>query len=654
MSEKRLAGRYELTAKVGGGGMAVVYKGHDLLLDRTVAVKVLRPQFAQDEDFIRRFRREAQAAARLSHPNVVNIYDVGQEDETHYIVMEYVEGETLKDLIRREAPLDMHKAVHIAVQIGEALEHAHQNHIIHRDIKPHNILLGTDGRVKVTDFGIARAVSSATITQSGSVLGTVHYFSPEQAKGGVTGEKSDLYSLGVVLYEMVTGHLPFSGTSPISVALKHLQENFQEPRQINPAIPQSVENVILKALCKEPSRRYASAREMVEDLRTALSPERLWEEKKNPEETTDDDPTLVLPAIPGSLSHITQPPRNGNHDAADSSGNPRKEESFFSQSWVKISLWIVGILILIGLTFFIIQKIQDAFVVPEIEVPSVVNMPLDKAELLLREKGLKYDVKAEIYHDTVPAGNIIKQDPPPKEKIKAETPVMLTVSKGKESIPMPDVTLKDEREARTLLVDFKEIKVTTEYSDTVPAGQVIRQNPSQNSPVVPKETVAELTVSKGKELFEMPSLIGKTRDQAEAILKKNDLVLKGTQQEESYFDKGLVVRQWPVQPGEKVSAGQEVTIVLSSGLKADAVKVEEPIMAIVEEGKLTTVTIMVSDARFQDSLYVEEKINKSKEYTVNLVLSPTHNAVISVYKDGVLQVTRNVTYQEVMGTPSGG
>lgn len=652
MSEKRLAGRYELLSKIGGGGMAVVYKGHDLLLDRIVAIKVLRPQFGQDEDFIRRFRREAQAAARLSHPNVVSIYDVGQDEETHYIVMEYVDGETLKDLIKREAPLDIHKAVHIAIQIGEALEHAHQNHIIHRDIKPHNILIGSDGRVKVTDFGIARAVTSATITQTGSVLGTVHYFSPEQAKGGVTGEKSDLYSLGVVLYEMVTGHLPFSGDSPISVALKHLQEDFQEPREINPSIPQSVENVILKALCKEPSRRYASAREMVDDLKTALDPKRLWEEKRDPDAIGEDDPTLVLPSLGGHLTHGNLANEVGSNVEETAARNEKK--NFLSYGWVKATLWIVGILILIGLAFYVIQRIQDIFVVPEIEVPSVVNMPLDKAEFLLREKGIKYEIQAEIFHDTVPAGYVIKQDPPAPEKIKAETPVMLTVSKGKESIAMPDVTLKDEREAEALLVDFKEVKITKEYSDTVPAGQVIKQTPSPQAPVVPKETVVELTVSQGKEVFEMPNLIGKTKDQAEAILTKYDLILKGTQQEESYFDKGLVVRQWPVQPGEKVSAGQEITIVLSKGLKADAVKVEEPIIAVVEEGKMTNISIKVSDARYQDFLYLEEKINKSKEYTVDVVLSPTQNAVISVYKDGVLQVTRTITYQEVMDTNQGG
>ncbi|MBE3554591.1 MAG: PASTA domain-containing protein, partial [Thermicanus sp.] len=330
------------------------------------------------------------------------------------------------------------------------------------------------------------------------------------------------------------------------------------------------------------------------------------------------------------------------------------KEKLLSRSWVKALIWILAIVVVIGLTFFIIQKIQSLFVVPEIEVPLVTNMPLDEAKLKLSEAGLHAEVQGEVFDDRIPAGNVVKQDPPPKEKIKAETPVMLTVSKGKETTAMPDLTLKEEREAQTLLVDFKEVKITREYSDAIPAGQVMRQNPLPQTPVVPKETVVELTVSKGKEAFDMPNLIGKTKDQAAAILLKNGLILKGTQQEESYFDKGLVVRQWPVQPGEKVSAGQEITIVLSSGLKADAVKVEEPIMAVVEPDKPTTISILVSDARYQDYPYIEEKISKSKEYSVDLVLSPTHDATITVYKDGVLQVTRTITYQEVTGTNTGG
>lgn len=292
-----LGGRYQVIERIGGGGMALVYRAHDILLNRNVAIKVLRNQFVHDEEFIRRFRREAQSAASLSHPNVVSIYDVGQEDEVHYIVMEYIEGKNLNEIIKERAPMQVDESVRIASQICDALDHAHMNQIIHRDIKPHNILIGRNGRVKVTDFGIARAVTSTTITQTGSVVGSVHYFSPEHAKGVTTGEKSDLYSLGIVLYQMLTGVLPFLGESPISVALKHLQEEFEEPRLLNPLIPQSVENVILKSMRKNPEERYQSAKQMLQDLETCLLPERRSEAKMQFQDDDDEDRTRIIPAI---------------------------------------------------------------------------------------------------------------------------------------------------------------------------------------------------------------------------------------------------------------------------------------------------------------------------------------------------------------------
>ena len=260
MEGKKLGGRYEVISRVGGGGMAVVYKAKDLLLYRYVAIKVLNESLSNDSEFIRRFSREAQAAASLSHPNVVNVYDVGTEGHTHYIVMEYVEGPTLKEWIQQNGPLPPETVVDIASQICDGLAHAHENQIVHRDIKPHNILLGPGGRAKVTDFGIARAATSSTITQTGSVMGSVHYFSPEQARGGVIGERSDLYSLGVVMYEMVTGRLPFDADSAIAIALKHLQEPVEDPRKYAADLPDSIRNIILKALEKDPEKRFVRQR----------------------------------------------------------------------------------------------------------------------------------------------------------------------------------------------------------------------------------------------------------------------------------------------------------------------------------------------------------------------------------------------------------
>ncbi|MCL6617261.1 MAG: Stk1 family PASTA domain-containing Ser/Thr kinase, partial [Anoxybacillus ayderensis] len=267
---KRLNERYKIVSLLGGGGMANVYLARDMILDRDVAIKVLRFDFANDEQFIKRFRREAQAATSLNHENIVSIYDVGEDEGVYYIVMEYVRGSTLKQYIQQHAPLSVPKALDIMEQLTSAIAHAHANRIIHRDIKPQNILIDEHGKVKITDFGIAVALSSTTITQTNSVLGSVHYLSPEQARGGVATEKSDIYSLGIVMFELLTGRLPFSGESAVSIVLKHLQTETPSPKAWNPSIPQSVENVILKATAKDPFYRYQSVQEMNEDIRTAL------------------------------------------------------------------------------------------------------------------------------------------------------------------------------------------------------------------------------------------------------------------------------------------------------------------------------------------------------------------------------------------------
>lgn len=284
MEGKKLGGRYEILSRIGGGGMAVVYKAIDHLLNRHVAIKVLSESLSNDSEFIRRFTREAQAAASLSHQNIVNVYDVGRDGYTQYIVMELVEGITLKDHILENGPLPIDEAAEIAIQICEGLAQAHENQIVHRDIKPHNILLGHNGRVKITDFGIARAASSSTITQTGSVMGSVHYFSPEQARGGVVGEKSDIYSLGIVLYEMLTGELPFDGDAAISIALKHLQDPVPDPREINPEIDENMYRIITRALEKDANMRYTSVKAMMQDIRFAASVDQQWTNKNKQQE----------------------------------------------------------------------------------------------------------------------------------------------------------------------------------------------------------------------------------------------------------------------------------------------------------------------------------------------------------------------------------
>ena len=411
MIGKQIGARYELLEHIGGGGMAIVYKAHDVLLNRKVAVKILREQYVNDEDFIRRFRREAQSAASLSHPNVVSIYDVGQEDDVHYIVMEYVAGSNLNEEIRRRAPFQVDEALRIAVQICDALDHAHQNQIIHRDIKPHNILIGRNGRVKVTDFGIARAASSADITQTGSVIGSVHYLSPEHAKGIKQGEKSDIYSLGIVLYQMLTNQLPFSGDSPISVALKHLQEQVESPRLYNPHIPPDVEAIILKTLQKNPEERYNSAKELQQDLEAIMDGDRIdtivrFVDASHSPDELDEHPTKVMPAIRdeddeqtrlmpaiGSSAKVT----SAESSLPDEEENVKLEEdkpglSPLKKLFIKAAIWLVLIFAFGAGTWYGVQSLKAIFVVPEVEVPNVVGYPIDEAVQMLAAVDLIPDI----------------------------------------------------------------------------------------------------------------------------------------------------------------------------------------------------------------------------------------------------------------------
>ncbi|TGV26645.1 Stk1 family PASTA domain-containing Ser/Thr kinase, partial [Mesorhizobium sp. M00.F.Ca.ET.186.01.1.1] len=521
MEGQRLGGRYQLESRVGGGGMAIVYKARDLILNRPVAVKVLRSQFGTDEDFVNRFRREAQAVASLSHPNVVGVYDVGQEGDTHYMVMEYIEGYTLKEVIIQRGALPVEEAVRIAEQICDALDHAHQNQIIHRDIKPHNIMIGKNGRVKVTDFGIARAVTSATITHTNAMLGSVHYFSPEQARGGITGEKSDIYSLGIVLYEMVTGELPFSGDSPISVALKHLQEPLPEPRQVNPNIPQSVENVILKALVKDPFLRYASAREMLEDLETCLFPERLNEEKLT--FPIDEEMTRVVPIItPEMMEGHTHGRTGGGQRSRQEPNGDDEEQRPQKKWWVKALLWVGGIGLFFVLAFFGFNFLLNVVPsVPEVPVPYVEGITVSLAEDKLKEKNLVPQIVEEA-NETIEKGMVIRQDPAPPMRLKEKAVVTLYVSKGQELIDMPNlITLPRATAEETLKKNgfkLESVKFVEEEDDKAEVGTVIKQSPEANEKVYAGKTSVTVTISKGKAFVTMPDVRGKSVEAAQVEL----------------------------------------------------------------------------------------------------------------------------------------
>ena len=454
-----LANRYEILEKIGSGGMATVYKAKCHVLNRYVAIKILRDEFTTDEEFVKRFEVEAQSAASITHPNIVSVYDVGVDGNLHYIVMELVKGKTLKDIIVEEkGPLPWKWSVNIAIQIASALETAHKNHIIHRDIKPHNIIITEDGVAKVTDFGIAKAVSNSTMTAFGTTIGSVHYFSPEQAKGGITDAKSDLYSLGVVMYEMLTGKVPFDADTPVSIALKHMQEEAIEPIEINPEIPTAVNQIVIKAMKKDPIERYQSATEMIRDLTQSL---------KDPDgdfviiENKDGEYTRVMKAMPS--------------DETDSRKSNNKDSNFFAEHpKAKIAIFALSLVLLFVIVFFVTKIALDGGITKKVNIPNLVDKTAEVAENEINSLKLKIE-KEEVASSTVEAGKVISQEPPYKEgeKVEEGSTIKVVVSKGPETIALPRFvgsTIEDVREtAKEIGIILKE---ENQSSDTVETGYV--------------------------------------------------------------------------------------------------------------------------------------------------------------------------------------
>ncbi|MEK3904158.1 Stk1 family PASTA domain-containing Ser/Thr kinase [Paenibacillus sp. FSL R7-0179] len=647
-----LGGRYQVIERIGGGGMALVYRAHDILLNRNVAIKVLRNQFVHDEEFIRRFRREAQSAASLSHPNVVSIYDVGQEDEIHYIVMEYIEGKNLNEIIKERAPMQVDESVRIASQICDALDHAHMNQIIHRDIKPHNILIGRNGRVKVTDFGIARAVTSTTITQTGSVVGSVHYFSPEHAKGVTTGEKSDLYSLGIVLYQMLTGVLPFLGESPISVALKHLQEEFEEPRLLNPLIPQSVENVILKSMRKNPEERYQSAKQMLQDLETCLLPERRSEAKMLFQDDEDEDRTRIIPAIKPLQRGLSS--RGGGDERIRSmeEAPPPAAAKRKNRAALWISLTLVVLIAMTGIVWYVNSKLS----VDEVSVPAVTGKTFQEAKAELEAVGLFAEEPALVEYNPNFEENIVWKQNKTNTMVKEGTHIILTVSAAKVLPKLKDISnlSYDDAVKELIALGIAQDRIATpdeRYSEEFAKGKVISSEPAAGAEYDPETVTVKLIVSKGKESTQMPDLLGKTEKEAKAALESVGLVLDAVKEEPSFtYEKGKVTKQWAYEAGDLVPPGEKITIYISTGYPDEALEFTFNVpVAPAAEGKKSKIRIVFADARNngENQEWGTRTIGKSQILSVNMLLAPNKDGMVSVYRDGEFLETYPITYVDV-------
>lgn len=639
--EGRLLGnRYEIIEKIGNGGMAMVYKAKCHVLNRYVAVKILRDEFTTDQEFIKRFEVEAQAAASITHPNIVSVYDVGKDGNLYYIVMELVQGKTLKEIIIEEnGPLPWKWSVNIAIQIASALEVAHKNNIVHRDIKPHNIIITEDGTAKVTDFGIAKAVSNSTITAFGTTIGSVHYFSPEHARGGFTDAKSDLYSLGVVLYEMITGRVPFDADTPVSVALKHMQEEPIQPKELNSEIPQGLNDIVLKAMRKDVNLRYQNATQMLNDLRRVLK-------EPNGDFVDNGEYEEDMPTQKISVKDIEEASSKQKH----SEKKQNKLSKFISEH--------KGISICLGLLLLFIISISGTVLISrltnpkEVQMPNVVGINKDEAETMLKENGLILEVTGEEYSGEYAAGYIISQDPKFIENynIKSGQTIKVVVSKGIEEAIVPNVVGKTREEAEKLLTDSKlKVEVVEEENKKVEAGYVVSQETAENTKVFAGDTVV-IHVSTGIKKSAVPSVLGKSEEEAKNTLTGLGLKVNVVYDEDSSKENGVVLKQ-SIDVGKEVEEETEITITVNKLTETKSailtVNVKSLLGGKVEYENTTggNATQTVKDVRVKIVVGTDTFYNETVDpTTTNLVqtISGKGTVIVKVYIDDVLKKQTDV------------
>ena len=538
-----LGNRYRLLELIGEGGMALVYKAEDSLLCRAVAVKILRPQYASDAEFVERFHREAKAAASLSHPNVVNIFDVGKEDNTDYIIMEYIPGDNLKDIIKRDAPMGVERALDITRQIGEALHHAHQRNIIHRDIKPHNILVTPEGQIKVTDFGIARAISASSFTQTGMVVGSVQYSSPEQVKGGVVGPQSDLYSLGCVLYELLTGTIPYQGDTSISIAMQHLQGDLVSIRELRPDIPATVAKIVEQAMAKELTGRYPSALAMLKDINLIDSKDY---RKRN-------------------LINNTDLPTQTWKSVSEPQGSDRKDGRNLL-TWLLSGLAIS--LILVGIIAFFFISLTNPFTRNQVvEVPKLVGKELIEARQIVKGERLNLKVINYLYNSEYPNGVIISQRPVAGEKRKINSEIEVVVSKGTQLVKVPNLVGKNQLEAELVLEETGLTlgEILVDSSPEFPEGVVIKQLPDKNTQIEHGAGVSiTLNVTEAN-LVKIPNFIGRPLSEVRMDIISLGLIFnEATPTPSNIYPEGVVIDQRPL-PYDRVPLGTAMNFIVSSG-----------------------------------------------------------------------------------------
>lgn len=558
-----LGNRYELLEKIGEGGMSEVFKARCNKLNRFVAVKILKKEFCDNVEIVEKFKGEATAIAKLNDSNIVNILDVGTQDDINYIVMELVDGKTLKEIIRKNGKMNYEEAIIAAIQVAKALDCAHRNKIIHRDVKPQNILVADNGVIKVTDFGIAKSTSASTITNTSTIMGSAHYLSPEQAKGGFIDYRTDLYSLGVVLYEMVTGELPFEADTAVTIALKHLQEQVVPPKNINTKIPDSLNKFILKCMEKEPNKRYQTAQDVIRDLEKI---------KENPnaviDSVLDNQHTIIMSAVTEEIAKQT--PSNvvsddyddydEEYDDYDEDDDEFKKKKFNIKKIKKIAIGIGGAIALILISVGLFNMFSSSGG-KDVEVPNIIGMTLDDAKSKLEDIELVL-VDAGTEKSDKPEGTIIKIDPKEGSTVKAKSKVRVIVSSGQSKVKMPDLREEDTETANKILqsLNLKIDSTTEEYSDDIPKGQIISQNPAKNTEI-DTNTKISVVISKGEQvrLSTVPSVEGLSLDEAKSKLDNSRLKVSIVEEKTDDESKnGIVLEQ--NKEGAKVEQWSTVTI----------------------------------------------------------------------------------------------
>lgn len=647
MQGQILGNRYELVEKIGGGGMAIVYKAKCKLLNRFVAVKILRPEYTNDEEFVKRFLIEAQSVASLSHPNIVSIYDVGHENNLHYIVMEFVSGVTLKDYISRKGTIPWKDAVNIAIQICSAIEHAHRHHIVHRDIKPHNILLTEEGIAKVTDFGIARAVSSSTITMVGNTIGSVHYFSPEQARGGYIGEKSDIYSMGIALYEMVTGRIPFDGETPVAVALKHLQEEPHSPREVNPELPTALNDIIMKAIKKDQDQRYQTATDMLQDLYRVIKEPNGDFAKGN---TSDNSPTRRVKIV----SEENAKEKDAREMKEKETGN-RQKKGDKKTIWLAVGTCAVIILTFMFLFMFFFPTNPES---KEVTVTNYVGRNFDEVrkELEARNIVVKSSRKND---DKFDKDYIVSQSIDPGKTLKPGGYIDLVVSDGAKMVKVPDVRKSEYRTAFAKLTEQDLVPKLgeDEFHDTIPEGLVIRTDPPETTEVKVKSDIV-VYKSKGPEIKDtkVPKLIGLTKNEAMNALSAARLKVGNITPSDNSIITGKVIR---CDPGENTVVKEDTPINLV--FEVPATPTPSPTPNIGSRVIAPYPIELKTPQKYGDRIKVRVEITPTDTNKVEIIMDETKNKTdfpftvsvpvpskgktkVQIFLDGVSYATSTLQY----------